>query len=271
MKMRHRLLTPLLAVVLLAGTASCKLAGRALGPQDEGGIYLIIAVKAEGSQLERAVAQTIEVMRKRCDGLDIYCNAERVGGDQPDRIKLRVSNPKQDPERVKGVILSQGLELRALVSPLGQPRPQTYPTQAQAAESAGADKDVLAYPAAANMTDFRTFAVVERTPIVNGRDILDAKAVTSVNDPKRYEVTFKLNPEGARRLGEWTGSHLEQYMAVVLNKEVRSLAVVRGQIFDEGVISGNFTKEQAEDAALVLKSGNLPAPVEALEEGVYKP
>jgi hypothetical protein len=35
--MRHRLLTPLLVVALLAGTASCKLAGRAFGPQDEGG------------------------------------------------------------------------------------------------------------------------------------------------------------------------------------------------------------------------------------------
>jgi hypothetical protein len=52
--MPHRLLTPLFVVVLLAGTASCKLAGRAFGPQDEGGLYLIIAVKAEGAQLEQA-------------------------------------------------------------------------------------------------------------------------------------------------------------------------------------------------------------------------
>lgn len=267
MKMRRQLV---LLALLLVGMASCKYAGRAFGPQDEGGLYLIIAVKADGAQLDRAVAQTIDVMQKRCDELNIYCKAERVGGDKPDRIKLRISNP-MDPERIKGVILSQGLELRALVSPLGQTDPQTYPTQAQAAESAGADKDVLPYPAAASMRDIRTFVVVERAPIVNGQSVIDAKAVTSVMDPKLYVVTFKLNPEGARRLGEWTGSHLEQYIAVVLNKEVRSVAMVKGQIFEEGVITSNFTREQAEDAALVLKSGNLPAPIEALEEGTYKP
>ncbi|HJU54073.1 MAG TPA: hypothetical protein VJ715_05860 [Pyrinomonadaceae bacterium] len=266
--MRRQLL---LLALLLVGMASCKYAGRAFGPQDEGGIYLIIAVKADGAQMDGAVAQTINVMQKRCNELNIYCKAERVGGGKPNQIKLRISSPKEDPERVKGVILSQGLEMRAVVSPPGQPRPQTYPTQAQAEESAGADKDVLPYPAAANGSDFRTFVVVERTPIVNGQSIIDAKAVTSALDPKMYDVTFKLNPEGGRRLGEWTGSHVEHYIAVVLNKEVRSVAMVKSQIFDEGVITSNFTREQAEDAALVLKSGNLPAPIEALEEGTYTP
>ncbi|HEY0380032.1 MAG TPA: hypothetical protein VGC87_24170 [Pyrinomonadaceae bacterium] len=267
--MPHRLLTPLL-VLLLAVAASCKLAGRAFGPQDEGGLYLIIAVKAEGARLEQAVAQTIEVMQRRCDELNIYCRAERVGGDRPDQIKLRISNP-QDPDRVKGVILSQGLELHAVVSPPGQPSLQTYPTQAEAAEAAGADKDVLPYDEVTSTGSGRKFIVVERAPIVNGQDILDAKAVTSPSGTKDYEVTFKLNSEGARRLGEWTGLHLENYIAVVLNKEVRSVAMVRGQIFDEGVITGRFTKEQAEDAALVMKSGGLPAPIQALEEGLYKP
>ncbi len=269
MKMPHRLLTPLL-VALLAGTVSCKLAGRAFGPQDEGGLYLIIAVKAEGAQLEQAVARTIEVMRKRCDELNIYCRAERVGGDKPDQIKLRISNPK-DPGRVKGVILSQGLELRAVVSPPSPMPTQTYPTEQEAAEAAGADKDVLPYLEVLDSGGVRKFVVVERTPIVNGEDILDAKAVTSMNDPKRYEVTFKLNQAGARRLGEWTGSHIENYLAVVLDKQVRSVAYIKGQIFDEGVISGSFTKEQAEDAALVMKSGGLLAPIQALEEGLYKP
>jgi preprotein translocase subunit SecD len=117
----------------------------------------------------------------------------------------------------------------------------------------------------------RKFIVVERTPIVSGKDILDGEAVTSVVDPKLYEVIFTLNRAGAQRFGEWTGSHQNYYMAVVLNKEVRSVAYIRGQIFDKGTISGRFTKEQAEDTAHVLNSGALPAPIEALEEGVYKP
>ncbi|HWT00918.1 MAG TPA: hypothetical protein VN256_11790 [Pyrinomonadaceae bacterium] len=263
-------MTTLLFVLLLAGTASCELAGRVFGPRDRGGIYLIIAVKADGAQLGQAVAQTTEVMLTRCEQLNLYCKAERVGGDGSNQIKLRISDPK-DPERAKGVILSQGLELRAVVSAPSPMSAQTYPTQEEAAEAAGADKDVLPYVEMTDTGGGRKFIVVERTPVVSGQDILDAKAVTSLVDPKQYEVSFTLKPAGAQRFGQWTGTHINNYMAVVLNKQVRSVAYIRSQIFDQGIITGSFTREQAEDAALVLKSGNLPAPIEALEEGVYQP
>lgn len=46
---------------------------------------------------------------------------------------------------------------------------------------------------------------------------------------------------------------------------------IRSQITEDGQITGNFTREQAEDVALTLRSGGLPAPVEVLEEGTYKP
>ena len=273
--MLHRLLTPLVVVVLVASAAACKMAGRAFGPRDEGGLYLIIAVKAEGAQLEPAVAQTLEVMQKRCDEMNIYCKAERVGNDKPDQIKLRISNPK-DPDRVKSVVLSQGLELRAVVSPPSPAPTRTYATQAEAAEAAGADKDVLPYlekiDGPAGSVGPRKFVVVERAPIVDGRDIRGAEAVPNAGgDKDNYEVTFTLSPEGAERFGQWTGANINNYIAVVLNKEVRSVAFIKSQIFDKGQISGRFTKEQAEDAALVLRSGGLPAPIVALEEGIYKP
>lgn len=273
MKMRHRLLTPLL-VFLLAGASSCKFAGRVFGPQDEGSLYLIIAVKADGAQLGRAAEQTIDVMQRRCGQLNIYCKAERVGGEKPDQIKLRISNPK-DPERVKGVILSQGLELRAVVSPPSPAPVQTYSTQEEAAAAAGADKEVLPYVeninGPAGSGGQKKFVVVGRVPVVDGRDIRDAKAVAYSADTDDHTVNFSLSPAGAERLGRWTGENINQYLAVVLNKQVRSTAYIKSQIFDEAQITGRFTREQAEDAALVLRSGGLPAPIEALEEGVYKP
>lgn len=269
MKMRHRLLTPPL-VVLLAVAASCQYAGRAFGPRDEGGIYLVIVVKADPAQLDQAVARTVEVMRARCERLDVYCKVERGVGEKSDRIKLNIST-RNDPERVKGVILSQGLELRAVVAPPSPSPLKTYPTRDEAAAAAGADKDVLPYAEVLGGERGGKFIVAERTPIVSGHDILDAEAVTSVADPERYEVIFTLNAAGARRLGQWTGLHINRYLAVVLDKQVKSVAYIRGQIFDKGTISGSFTREQAEDAALVLDSGQLPAPIEALEEGVYRP
>jgi preprotein translocase subunit SecD len=54
---------------------------------------------------------------------------------------------------------------------------------------------------------------------------------------------------------------------VLLNNEVKSIAFIKSQIFDTGMINGNFTKQAAEDLAYVLTSGPLPAPVKIIEEG----
>lgn len=60
-------------------------------------------------------------------------------------------------------------------------------------------------------------------------------------------------------------------MAVVLNDEVKSAAYIKSQIFDSGEISGKFTKTSAEDLALTLKSGALPAKIEYQEERTVGP
>jgi preprotein translocase subunit SecD len=57
---------------------------------------------------------------------------------------------------------------------------------------------------------------------------------------------------------------------VVLNGKVKSIAFIRSRIYDQGEISGRFTKEAAEDLALILRSGALPAPVKIVEEGANK-
>jgi len=60
-------------------------------------------------------------------------------------------------------------------------------------------------------------------------------------------------------------------MAVVLNNEVKSVAFIKSQISDSGEISGNFTKASADDLALTLKSGALPAKLSYQEERTVGP
>jgi preprotein translocase subunit SecD len=55
---------------------------------------------------------------------------------------------------------------------------------------------------------------------------------------------------------------------VVLNDEVKSIAFIKSRITDQGTISGRFTKQSAEDLALVLRSGALPAPVKIASERI---
>ena len=72
-----------------------------------------------------------------------------------------------------------------------------------------------------------------------------------------YQIAFSFKPTGAEKFGAWTGANINQYMGVVLNDEVKSIAFIKSQIFDQGEISGRFTKESAEDLALTLRSGRF--------------
>ncbi len=68
----------------------------------------------------------------------------------------------------------------------------------------------------------------------------------------KYDISFSLKKTGADKFGAWTGANVNEYMGVVLNDEVKSIAFIKSQIFDQGEITGNFTKEQGEDLALTL-------------------
>ena len=267
MKTEHKLLVLLPVLLLLVLTSACHRAGRVFEPKDEGGTYLIIDVHANSERLDEVIAQTMAVMQKRCERLDIYCKLERHGGAQSSRIMLRFSSPR-DPERVKSVLLAEGLELRAVVSPPSPAPVQTYQTLAEAAAAKDTDKDVMPY---AERDKAERFVIVEGAPIVTGQDIRDAGVDNILGGVNDYQINFHLTPAGAQRFGEWTGANINRYLAVVMNRRVRSVAYIRSQIFDSGQITGRFTKEEAEDAALVLMSGSLPVPIEALEEGTYQP
>ena len=161
--------------------------------------------------------------------------------------------------------------MRAVVSPPSPAPVKTYRTQEEAAAAAGTDKDVLPYTETNNDSQGsgERFVVVERAPIVTGQDVREAEATPAASDRDQYQINFRLNPEGADRFGRWTGANINNYLAVVLNKQVRSVPYIRSQIFDSGQINGKFTKQQAEDIAMLLMSGSFPVPVEAVEEGTY--
>lgn len=253
-----------------AASAACALTGLLSGPGDAGGVYMILAVKADGAAAVQAVNQAAQVILSRCDALGVYCKVERQGGEGSNRFRLRVSGA-QDFPRVRSVLLAEGnLELRPVVS-MSYPAPmQTYPTRGAAELEARPNSDVLTYEDGGS----REYLVVEREPVISGLDLRDAKAEAEHSgggEAGNYSILFSLKPEAANRFGEWTERNVGRYLAVVLNGNVRSAPYIKSRITDSGQITGGFTKQQAEDVALTLNSGKLPAPVEVLEEGQYKP
>ena len=116
------------------------------------------------------------------------------------------------------------------------------------------------------------WVVVEAPAIIDGSELRNATAVPSrAGGTQDFEINFSLKKNGADKFGAWTGSHINEYMGVVLNDEVQSIAFIKSQIFDSGQIEGRFTKESADDLALTLRSGALPAPIEYLEERTVGP
>ncbi|HKR00733.1 MAG TPA: hypothetical protein VJT09_08665 [Pyrinomonadaceae bacterium] len=262
-------------LLLISLLAACNRVGRLVAPPpDRGGSYLVLAVEGGGTQLEQNIAQTIAVMQKRCEQLDIYCNLQREGGAQSNRLRLRISSTL-DPERVKSILLSEGLELRAVVSPPSPAPSQSYPTRAQAEEAVTSDnQEVLPYLDRGDGP--QTYVIVERAPVITGQHVSSAEArsneaTSHVDKTENYTIAFELNPTGAERLGNWTAANINNYLAFIFNRQVRTVAFIKSQITNSGEISGRFTKQQAEDMVLVMRSGNLPAKIQALEEGTYRP
>jgi preprotein translocase subunit SecD len=107
----------------------------------------------------------------------------------------------------------------------------------------------------------------ERT--VTGRDLKNARPSRGrLNEPI---VEFSLNPQGAEKFANLTGSNIGKPLAIVLDGKVVSAPRINAKIRDNGIIEGGFTEDSAQDLATVLRSGALPASITYLEERTVGP
>src|ERR1019366_80952 len=114
-----------------------------------------------------------------------------------------------------------------------------------------------------------TWYVLNRIAAVTGRDLSGAEP--SHDQSGRPSVNFTLNRDGAQRFGRVTGENINKLLAIVLDNRVYSAPEIHGQITDRGEITGSFTPQQAQDLALVLRSGALPASIKYLSEETVGP
>ncbi len=231
---------------------------------------------------DQAVTQAERIIESRINAYGVKePTFARHGASDSGQLLLQMPGV-DDPERVKKLIgETSKLELMKIVSPPNPSPVQIYPTlEAAEASIAGAqNRRVLVYadrdvtpPASQNQTEPpKQYVVVETPAVVDGNELRDANAVSQTGSDSDYQISFSFKPTGAQKFGEWTGKNIGNYMAVVLNNEVKSAAYIRSQIFDSGEISGRFTKATAEDLSLTLKSGALPAKIEYQEERTVGP
>lgn len=216
--------------------------------------------------------QSIETIRRRVDqlGLTEPIVAEHGRGENEILIQLPGEG---DPTRAKAVIQAGGqLELRRVAGER---------TAASEAEALAAYGGVL--PPGTELMRGRlenregstapveVWYVLDRTPVVTGRDLRSANPRPSSETPGRYEVDFSLSTDAARRFGPFTEANIGRQMAIVLDRRVQTAPVIQARIEDSGRITGNFTQEAAKDLALILRAGALPASITYLEERTVGP
>ncbi len=112
--------------------------------------------------------------------------------------------------------------------------------------------------------------LVTRTPVVRGPDIRDARAEQG-QMPNTWSTGFVLSQDAARRFSAYTGSHVGQRLAIVLDGKVLEAPTIKSQISDQGVIEGAATQQDAADLGLNLKAGSLPASVIYEQENTVGP
>ena len=215
---------------------------------------------------ESTVRQALETIRRRVDALGVSEPSLQISGigngEVQDRIIVELPGV-DDPDRVKGLIENTAqLELRLVKKDNGG-APSGFESIEAAVQANGGsipdDYAVLPYREDRGDQSLR-YLVVDKTPVITGKDLKTARSSTDRNG--NPVVNFFLTSDGAKLFGSATEQHVGDYLAIVLDNVVSSAPVIHSRIDSEGVIEGHFTAQAAEDLALLLRSGALPASLE---------
>jgi preprotein translocase subunit SecD len=238
-----------------------------------------LPVQAQNRLKEQAVEQALKIIESRINAFGVKePTLQKVGSSGSGQILLQMPG-LEDPQRVKDLIKSES-RLYLMKVAEGQ---YSYNSKEEAVKSLGGtvppnrrvypltERDDKATTTQNNQPNQpQKWMVLEYPPIIEGNELRSAEAYTR-GGAADYNINFFLKPAGAQTFGDWTGKNIGKYLAIVLNDEVKSAPVIKGQISDTGTIEGRFTKQSAEDLALTLRSGSLPASIDYQEERTVGP
>ncbi|WP_333631756.1 protein translocase subunit SecD, partial [Agrobacterium cavarae] len=207
-------------------------------------------------RLSSAVSQSIEVVRRRVD--ELGTTEPLIVRQGNDRIIVQVPG-LQDPQRLKS-LLNQTAKLSFRMVDTSMPVQEALNGRPPATDEILYSQDDPPVP-----------YLVERRALVSGDNLVDAQASFNqqTNEPV---VTFRFDSRGAQRFAQATQQNVGKPFAIVLDNNVISAPVIREPIIGgSGQISGNFTVQGANDLAVLLRAGALPATLTVVEERTVGP
>lgn len=234
-----------------------------------GTMYREYDVEAEGTRFalrpnpaatkeraRQAVGQSIEIVRRRID--ELGTREPMIARQGDDRIIVQLPG-ESDPGRIKALLgqtakMSFHMVGDQTLRP-GTPAPPGYQWLPMTDTGRGGLPHII----------------VRRQAEVDGSHLTDARPTVDQRTGE-WLVTFAFNDHGGRRFAEITTRHVGKPFAIVLDGKVISAPVIREPITGgRGQISGSFTAASANDLAVLLRAGALPAPLTVVEERTVGP
>ena len=207
-------------------------------------------------RLATALGQSIEVVSRRVNELGTTEPIIQRQGN--DRILVQVPG-LTDPQRLKDILGQTAKMTFQMVD-------QSVPVQ-EAIEGRLPAGTTVMY----SMDDPPVPYLIEDRVIVSGENLVDAQATFDqrTNEPV---VSFRFDTRGATRFGQATQENVGRLFAIILDGQVISAPQIREPILGgSGQISGNFTVQSANDLAVLLRAGALPATLTVIEERTVGP
>jgi preprotein translocase subunit SecD len=232
---------------------------RSLQVADAGGgglIRITVPQAAITERIRQTIEQSIQIVERRVNQLGtVEPVIQRQGQD---RILVQVPG-LQDPSRLKELLgKTAKMEFRMVDTTVP-------PDQAQQGR-VPPDSEVLM-----SSTSPKIPYVIKKQILVSGGDLTDAQPGFDQRSGEPI-VSFRFNTSGSRKFAQATSENVQQPFAIVLDNEVISAPVIREPITGgSGQISGSFTVQQANDLAILLRAGALPAPLPFIEESTVGP
>ena len=218
----------------------------------ENDVVVIALSEAERQATDdRTIQQSLEIIRNRVD---------EAGTREP-------SIQRQGERRI--VIQVPGIgsadELKALIGTTAQLT--FHPVISRTSDPDAAGPRELVLP---SMDEQGVFYVLEERPVVTGEELTDSQPSFDQNGSPA--VSFRFNPSGARKFGDYTLENIGSPFAIVLDDEVISAPVIQDHIpGGSGIITGNFSVEESTRLAVLLRAGALPAEMVFLQERTIGP
>lgn len=230
---------------------------RDLDVEEQGGQYAVaFSERWQRTSRQQVIGQSLEIVNRRVN--ETGTREPIIQRQGEDRILLQVPG-LQDPEHLKNLLGRTAKMTFHLVDMSVAPQDAEHGIVPPGTRLVAADKSDR-YEGSPSR--YALYARVE----VSGDMLVDAHT-TYDQQTGEPVVAFRFNTAGARKFGEITAANVGKPFAIVLDNKVITAPVIRSPILGgSGIISGNFTTASANDLALLLRAGALPAPLKVIEE-----